>query len=142
MHTSWGSNPIYFLNISCLRLIFDPDDVSPWKTNIFRLGTCVIMKSVEGLVYSLMIFSSFGILISLVSFQSGIFTLVLIWVFDIIWTPCFLVTLVCALLFYLVFCLNYILFGSWKSCACIFTMYILWHANFVDPIYRINSIKS
>jgi len=39
MHTSWGSNPIGFLNISCLHLIFDPDDVSPWKTNIFRLGT-------------------------------------------------------------------------------------------------------
>jgi hypothetical protein len=39
MHTSWGSNPICFLNISCLHLIFDPDDVSPWKTNIFRLGT-------------------------------------------------------------------------------------------------------
>ena len=35
MHTSWGSNPISFLNISCLHLIFDPDDVSPWKTNIF-----------------------------------------------------------------------------------------------------------
>ena len=38
MHTSWGSNPICFLNISWLHLIFDPDDVSPWKTNIFRLG--------------------------------------------------------------------------------------------------------
>ena len=124
MHTSWGSNPIGFLNISCLHLIFDPDDVSPWKTNIFRLDTCAIMKSVEGLVYSLMIFSSFGILISLVSFQSGIFTHVLIWVFDIFWTLCFLVTLVCALLVYLVFCLNYILFGSWKSCACIFIICI------------------
>ena len=143
MHTSWGSNPIRFLNISCLHLIFDPDDVSPWKKNIFRLGTCAIMKSVESLVYSLMIFSSFGILISLVSFQSGIFTHVLIWVFDIIWTLCFLVTLVCALLVYLVFCLNYILFGSWKSCACIFIICISYGMlTFVDPIYRINSIKS
>ena len=28
-----------FLNISCLQLVFDPDDVSLWKTNISRLGT-------------------------------------------------------------------------------------------------------
>jgi hypothetical protein len=39
MHTSWGSNPISFLNISCIHLVVDPDDLSPWKTNIFRLGT-------------------------------------------------------------------------------------------------------
>jgi hypothetical protein len=38
-HILGGSNPICFLNISCLHLIFDPDDVSPWKTNIFCLGT-------------------------------------------------------------------------------------------------------
>ena len=39
MHTSWGSNPICFLNISCLHLAFYPDDMSLWKTNIFRLDT-------------------------------------------------------------------------------------------------------
>ena len=76
-------------------------------------------------------------------FSNGIFTHVLIWIFDIIWTLCFLVTLVCALLVYLVFCLNYILFGSWKSCACIFVICISYGMlTFVDPIYRINSIKS
>ena len=64
MHTSWGSNPICFLNISCVQLVFDPDDVSLWKTNISRLGTCAIMRSVEGLVYSLMAFSSIGSLLS------------------------------------------------------------------------------
>ena len=53
------------LNIGCLQLVFNPDDVSIWKTNIFRLGTlCAIMKSVEGLVYSLMAFSSIGSLLS------------------------------------------------------------------------------
>ena len=92
MHTSWGSNPIGFLNFSSLHLIFDPDDVSPWKTNIFRLGTCAIMKSVEGLIHSLNLIS-FGMF-----FELGILNHVLIWVFDIIWTSLFLVTLVCDLL--------------------------------------------
>ena len=154
MHTSWGSNPIGFLNISCLHLIFDPDDVSLWKTNISRLDTLCHHEKCRGFGLFLdgiffnwyflqLICSSFGILISLVSFQSGIFTHVLIWVFDIIWTLCFLVALVCALLLYLVFCLNYILFGSWKSCACIFIICISFGMlTFVDPIYRINSIKS
>ena len=46
------------LNIGCLQLVFNPDDVSIWKTNIFRLGTlCAIIKSVEGLLYSLILFS-------------------------------------------------------------------------------------
>jgi hypothetical protein len=34
-----GEQSYILLNISCLRLVFDPDDVSPWKTYIFRLGT-------------------------------------------------------------------------------------------------------
>ena len=34
-----GEQSYMLLNISCLRLIFDPDDVSLWKTNISRLGT-------------------------------------------------------------------------------------------------------
>ena len=35
-------------------------------------------------------------------------------------------------------------FGSWKSCACIFTQYIHPMAcfTFFDPIYRVNSINS
>jgi len=56
-----GELSYMLLNIGCLQLVFYPDDVSLWKTNIFRLGTlCAIMKSVEGLVYSLILFS-FGI---------------------------------------------------------------------------------
>ena len=130
MHTSWGSNPICFLNISCLHLIFDPDDVSPWKTNIFRLGIMCHHEKCRGFVYSLMIFSSIGILISLVSFQSGTFNHVLIWVFDIIWAICFLVTLVCALLVYLVVSKLYLVWFLKVMCLHIYYMYILWHAYF------------
>ena len=80
------------LSICCLQLVFYPNDVSIWKTNIFRLGTlCAIMKSVEGLIYSLILFS-FGIFSiwfpqSCVDFG-----------FDIIWTILLLVTLVSAFL--------------------------------------------
>ena len=34
-----GEQSYMLLNISCLQLVFDPDDVSLWKTNISRLGT-------------------------------------------------------------------------------------------------------
>lgn len=68
------------LNICCLQLVFHPDDVSRWKTNIFRLGTlCAIMKSVE--VWFILWFYFL-----LVSSQFGILNHALIWVFDIIWT--------------------------------------------------------
>ena len=143
MHKSWGSNPICFWTLVVFNWYLIPMTCLFGRQTFLVLVLCAIMRSVEGLVYSLMIFSSIGILFSLVSFQSGIFTHVLIWIFDIIWTLCFLVTLVCALLVYLVFCLNYILFGSWKSCACIFIICIFFGMlTFVDPIYRINSIKS
>ena len=99
MHISWGSNPICFLNISCIHLVVDPDDVSLWKTNICRLGTLCHHEKCRG-------FGLFldDIFINLVSwfhwylFQSGIFNHVLIWIFDIIWATYFLVTLVCTLL--------------------------------------------
>ena len=143
MHTSWGSNPICFRTLVVFIWYLIPMICLLGRQTFFVLVLCAIMKSVEVLVYSLMICSSIGFLISLASFQSGIFTHVLIWVFDIIWTICFIVTLVCALLVYLVFCLNYISFGSWKSCACIFIICISYGMlTFVDPIYRINSIKS
>ena len=38
MHTYWWSYHM-LLNISCLQLTFDPDEMSLWKTNISRLGT-------------------------------------------------------------------------------------------------------
>ena len=53
-------------------------------------------------------------------------------------------TLVCAILVYLVFLFKlYLLFGSWKLYACIFTI-CLYHGMlaFFDPIYRGNSTKS
>ena len=135
MHTSWGSNPIGFWTLILFIWYLIPMTCLLGRQNIFRLGTLCHHEKCRGLGLFLdgiffnwyflqLIYSSFGILFSLVSFQSGIFTHVLIWIFDIIWTICFLVTLVCALLVYLVFCLNYISFGSWKSCACIFTICI------------------
>ena len=57
MHTSWGSNPISFLNISCIHFVVDPNDLSSWKTNIFRLGTLCYHEKCRGFGYSLTIFS-------------------------------------------------------------------------------------
>ena len=34
-----GEQSYMLLNVSCLQLVFGPDDVSLWKTNISRLGT-------------------------------------------------------------------------------------------------------
>ena len=62
-----GELSYMLVNIGCFQLAFYPNDVSIWKTNIFRLGTlCAIMKSVEGLVYSL-ISLFFWYLLNLVS---------------------------------------------------------------------------
>ena len=65
MHISWGSNPIclwtlvvfnwYLILMTCLF----------GRQTFLVLVLCAIMRSLEGLVYSLMIFSSFGILLSL-----------------------------------------------------------------------------
>ena len=46
-------------NTICLQFIFDPDDLSIWKTNLFVLVLCAIMKSVEGSVYLLEPFALF-----------------------------------------------------------------------------------
>lgn len=53
-------------------------------------------------------------------------------------------TLVCAISVYLVFLLKlYLLFGSWKLYACIFTICLYYGMlAFFDPIYRGNSTKS
>ena len=107
-----GELSYMLLNISCLQLIFDPDDMSPWKTNISLLGTLCHHEKCRG----------FGLFLDDIFINwyldfNGIFSK---WylhscvdlVIDIIWTICFLVTLVCALLVYLVFCPNCISFGS------------------------------
>ena len=143
MHTSWGSDPICYLNISYLRKIFDPDDVSPWKTKHFSSWYLVPSWKVRRvclLLDGILIIWYFAFICYLFKVVSSI--MCWFWVFDRIWKNTFLVTLVCAFLVWLVFSPNCISFGSWKSCACIFTMYILWHAYFCDPIYMINSIKS
>ena len=146
MHKSWGRSPIL---VRILYLCFHQNLVWSftrlcfWKTNLFFLVLCAIIKSVEGLVYLLEPYSLWELLISLVGIWFSFlkwdkslsmcvlfifyahwfclvhllifgFYLMLIWVFDIIWTTVCWVTLLCAFLVYLVFCPNCISFGSWK----------------------------
>src|SRR5664279_2631419 len=68
------SNTLCLLLIFDLcHLVFDPDDVSLWKTNLFVLVLCAIMKSVEGLVYLLEPCSFWELVILLIdSFSIGI----------------------------------------------------------------------
>ena len=51
---------------------------------------------------------------------------VLIWFFDILWTTNVFCHTLFAFLFLLVFCPNYVFFGSWKSRACMFTKCIFY----------------
>ena len=52
------------LNISCLQLAFDPDDVSLWKTNISRLGTLCHHEKCRG----------FGLFLDGILLSFGIFS--------------------------------------------------------------------
>ena len=135
MHKSWGSFPILFrtlvflqLSLDLSQLVFKPDDMYLWKTNLFVLVLCAIMKSVEGLVYlfeSCSLWSWFFLLMALFS-NWYLLNHVLIWIFDTIWTTFYIVTLLCAFLGLLgVFsklCIVWLL----KVFACIFTnVYVL-----------------
>ena len=131
MHKSWESYSIYFWTLVVFNWLLIPMTCLFGRQTFFVLVLCAIMKSVEGLVYSLMIFSSIGFLLSLVSFQSGTFNHVLIWVLDIIWAICFLVTLVCVLIGLLgVLSKLYLVWFLKVLCMHIYHMYILWHAYF------------
>ena len=131
MHKSWGSNPICFWTLVVFNWYLISMTCLLGRQTFFILVLCAIMKSVEGLVYSLMIFSSIGILFSLVSFQSGIFTHVLIWIFDIIWTLCFFChTCVCFVALLGVLSKLYLVWFLKVMCMHIYYIYILWHAYF------------
>ena len=143
MYKSWGSNPICFWTLVVFIWYSIPMTCLFGRQTFFVLVPCAIMKSVEGLVYSLMIFSSIGILLSF-----GIFSK---WYLQSCVDLGFWYNLDNSLschtclcfLGLLVFCPICISFGSWKSCACIFTICISYGMlTFVDPIYRIKSIKS
>ena len=64
MHISWGSNPICFWTLVVFNWYLIPMTCLFGRQTFLVLVLCAIMRSVEGLVYSLMIFSSFGILLS------------------------------------------------------------------------------
>ena len=64
MHISWGSNPICFWTLVVFNWYVIPMTCLFGRQTFLVLVLCVIMRSVEGLVYSLMIFSSIGILLS------------------------------------------------------------------------------
>ena len=87
------------LNISCLQLVFDPDDVSLRKTNISRLGTLCYHEKCRGFGLFLDdIFINWYLTFIWHLFQ--VVSSIMCWFgsFDIIWTILFLGTLVCAFL--------------------------------------------
>ena len=143
MHKSWGNNPICFCILVVFNWFFIPMTCLFRRQTFFVLVPCAIMKSEEGLFIPWWYFHHLAFCFQLLSFQTGIFNHVLILGIDRIWTIPFLITLVCAFLVLLVFCPNCISFGSWKSCACIFTISISFGMlSFIEPLYMINSIKS
>ena len=135
MHRSWGSYPICFRTLfvfNCyliyFKLVFEPDDMSRGKTNLFVLVLCAIIESVEGLIYLLESFSLWELVISFldISFIWYLF----FWYlsqscvdlgFDIIWTILLHVTLWCAFLVFFVFCPNRVFLWFLKVLTCIFT---------------------
>jgi hypothetical protein len=144
MYTSWGSNPICFRTLVVFIWYLIPMTCLLGRQTFFVLVLCAIMKSVEVLVYSLMIFFINWSLVFIGIFSKCYLQSCVdlgIWYnLDNLFS-CH--TCVCVLLVYLVFCLNYISPGSRKSCACIFIICISYGMlTFVNPIYRINSIKS
>ena len=64
MHKSWGSYPICFWTLVVFRLPFIPMICLFGRQTFLVLVLCANMRSVESLVYSLMVFSSIGILLS------------------------------------------------------------------------------
>ena len=141
MHKSWGSYPICFRTLfvfNCyliyFKLVFEPDDMSRGKTNLFVLVLCAIIESVEGLIYLLESFSLWELVISIleVSFIWYLSQSCVDLGFDIIWTILLHVTLWCAFLVFFVFfsksCLLLVLEGLDMH---IYFMYKLWHVYFL-----------
>ena len=64
MHKSWGNYPICFWTLVVFNWYLIPMTCLFGRETFLVLVLCAIMKSVECLVYSLMVFSSFGILLS------------------------------------------------------------------------------
>ena len=64
MHKSWGSNSICVWTLVVFNWFLIPMTCLLGRQTFLVLLPCAIMRSVEGLVYSLMIFSSIGILLS------------------------------------------------------------------------------
>ena len=147
MHKSWGNNPICFWTLVVFNWFLIPMTCLFGRQNIFRLGTLCHHEKWGGFVYSLMVFSSFGILLSFVIFSKWYLQSCVGFGYLIEFGQLFILShlCVCAFLVCLVFCPNCISLGSWKSCACIFTMYILWHAylcwtNIYDELYQILNV--
>ena len=97
MHKSWGNNPICFWTLVVFNWFLIPLTCLLGRQTFFVLVPCAIMKSEEGLFIPWWYFHHLVLCFHLLSFQSGIFNHVLVWVFDRIWTTLYLVTLVCVL---------------------------------------------
>ena len=139
-----GEQSYMLLNMGCLQLVFYPNDMSPWKTNIFRLGTLCHHEKWRGFVYSLMVFSSFCILLSFVIFSKWYLQSCVGFGYLIEFGQLFILSHLCVCFLGLigVFSKLYLIWFLKVLCMHIYYMYILWHAYFCDPIYMINSIES
>ena len=94
-----GEQSYMLLNISCLQLVFDPDGVSLWKTNISRLGTLCHHVKCRG--FGLFLDGIFFIWhLTFIWHLFKVVSSIMCWFgsFDIIWTILLLGTLVCAFL--------------------------------------------
>ena len=125
MHKSWGSNPICFWTLVVFNSPFIPMTCLFGRQTFFVLVLCAIMKSVEGLVYSLMVFSSFGIF-SKWYLQSCV-DLCFWYNLDNVF---FCHTCVCFLGLIGVLSKLYLIWFLKVLCMHIYYMYILWHAYF------------
>ena len=131
MHKSWGSNPICFWTLVVFNWFFIPMTCLFGRQTFLVLVLCAIMRSVEGLVYSLMIFSSIGILLSFGIFSKWYLQSCVdldLWynlgnLFSCHTCVCFVGLIGVLSKLYLVWFLKVL-------CMHIYYMYILWHAYF------------
>ena len=130
-----GEQSYMLLNISCLQLVFDPNDMSLWKTNIFRLGTLCHHEKWGGFVYSLMVFSSFGILLSFVIFSKWYLQSCVGFGYLIEFGQLFILSHLCVCFLGLIGVLSklYLIWFLKVLFMHIYYMYILWHAYFCCP---------
>ena len=144
MHTSWWSYPICFWILVVFIWYLIPMTCLFGRQTFFVLSLCAIMKSVEGLVYYLMLFSSIGFLLSFGIFSKWFLQSCVdlgLWYnldnsFSCRTCVCFL-----GLIGVFVQLVSHLVLESIVH-AYLLYVYLMACLLLIDQIYRINSIKS